>query len=65
MARKLKKIQGYWTVLDSTMYDLRSGSKTLLATQKIRYDQGIPDALFSEQALADPGREQQYIPRDP
>ena len=65
VARKLKKIQGYWTVLDSTMYDLRSGSKTLLATQKIRYDQGIPDALFSEQALADPGREQQYIPRDP
>ena len=65
MARKLKKVQGYWTVLDSTMYDLRSGSKTLLATQKIRYDQGIPDALFSERALADPGREQQYIPREP
>jgi len=65
MARKLKKIQGYWTVLDSTMYDLRAGTKTLLATQRIRYDQGIPDTLFSERALADRGREQQYIPRDP
>ena len=45
MARKLKKIQGYWTVLDSTMYDLRAGTKTLLATQRIldvtaRYSMG-------------------------
>ena len=59
-ARKLKKIQGIWTVLDSTMYDLKSGSQTQLATTSIKYDIGIPDTLFSKQGLSDPSREKQY-----
>lgn len=63
MARKLKKVQGYWTVFDSTMYDLRSGSTTLLATRAIRYDQDIPDSLFSVRGLSDESRQQRYVPR--
>lgn len=61
-ARKLKKIQGYWTVLDSTMYDLKTGSQTKLATHDIRYDLEIPESLFTKQGLGDPGRGQQYLP---
>ncbi len=62
MARKLKRIQGYWTVLDSTMYDLKSGHKTQLVTKKIRYDQGLPDVLFTKQGLSDVSREKRFRP---
>ncbi len=62
MARKLKKIQGYWTVLSSTMYDLETGHKTSLVTSKIKYDQGLPDSLFSQRALSDVSREKSYRP---
>jgi outer membrane lipoprotein-sorting protein len=63
LARRLKKIQGYWVVLQSTMYDLRTGHKTQLATSRIQFDQGIPESLFSRQGLSDPSREKQYLPR--
>jgi outer membrane lipoprotein-sorting protein len=63
LARRLKKIQGYWTVLQSTMYDLQTGHKTQLATSRIRFDQGIPESLFSRRGLSDPSREKQYVPR--
>ncbi len=59
---KIKRIQGHWTVLDSTMYDLRSGHSTRVVVKKIRYDQGLPDSLFSRKALADPSRERRYRP---
>lgn len=62
LARRLKKIQGYWTVLQSTMYDLRSGHRTQLATSRILFDQGIPESLFSRRGLSDPIREKQYLP---
>ncbi len=60
--RRLKKIQGYWTVMDSTMYDLKTGHKTRIATQSIKYDQGIPASLFTDQALADDSREKRFRP---
>ena len=60
--RKLKKIQGYWTVLDSIMYDLKTGHKTRIVTKAVKYDQGIPAALFSDQALADDSRERRFRP---
>jgi len=59
---KLKKIQGYWTVLDSIMYDLETGHKTRMATKSIKYDQGLTGALFSDQALADDSREKKFRP---
>lgn len=62
LARRLKKIQGYWTVLQSTMYDLKTGHRTQLATSRIKFDQGIPESLFSRRGLSDPSREKQYLP---
>ena len=61
-ARKLKKVQGYWVVLDSTMHDLETGSKTLLRTNTIKFDQGLPDSLFSRRGLADESIGQKFLP---
>ncbi len=60
--KKIKKIQGYWTVLDSTMTDLKNGKKTRMATEAIQYDQDLPDKLFSRQALSDAKQEKTYRP---
>ncbi len=61
-ARKIKKIQGVWTIMESTMYDLKTGHKTQLITKKIKYDQGLPDELFSRRDLTDSSFEKQYRP---
>ncbi|MCW8889724.1 MAG: outer membrane lipoprotein-sorting protein [Sedimenticola sp.] len=61
-ARKIKKIQGVWTIMESTMYDLKTGHKTQLITKKIKYDQGLPDELFSRRDLTDASFEKQYRP---
>ena len=55
-------MQGYWTVLDSTMTDLKSGKKTRMTTRTIQYDQDLPDKLFSRQALSDTQQEKAYRP---
>ena len=61
-ASKIKKIQGYWTVLESTVQDLHSGHQTRLVTKVVKYDQDLPDKLFSRQALSDPQMEKAYRP---
>ena len=60
--KKLKKVQGYWTVLDSTVYDLRSEHQTRLVTQAINFDQRLPEKLFSRQTLSDTRMEETYRP---
>ena len=60
--KKIKKISGYWTVMNSTMYDLKTGHQTQLVTQKIKYDQGLPDKLFSKRALSDDSTESGFKP---
>lgn len=62
-ARKIKKVQGYWTIFDSTMYNLKTGHSTKLITTDIKYDQGIPDTLFSQRGLSDDSREKIYRPK--
>lgn len=32
------QVQGYWTVMDSTLSDLRSGHRTRLVVERIAYD---------------------------
>jgi hypothetical protein len=54
-AKKLKKIQGIWTILQSTMYDLKKGNTTRLATGKVEYDIGLSEDLFSKRGLSDSG----------
>jgi hypothetical protein len=61
-AKRIKKLQGYWTILDSLMEDLDSGHKTRLVIEDIRYDRGLPDKLFNRQALSDDRIEQRFRP---
>jgi hypothetical protein len=59
---RIKKIQGYWTVIDCTMHDLDSGHQTRLTTKAIKYDQDLPKSLFTNQALSDPEITKAYRP---
>ncbi len=61
---KLKKIQGFWTITESLITATESGHITRLITEKISYNQGLPDSLFSQQILEDPGSEQQFISKN-
>lgn len=60
--KKTGKIQGYWTVLDSTVADLASGNQTRLTIDKIIFDRRLPAQLFTTQALEDEGVEEEYRP---
>lgn len=59
---KVERIQGYWTVTDSLMKDLDSGHQTRLSNEETRYDQGLPERLFSNRALKDPSLERPFRP---
>ncbi len=61
-AKKIKKVQGYWTIFDSTMENLKTGHSTKLITTDILYDQNIPDDLFSQRGLSDDSRETAFRP---
>ena len=56
------QVQGYWTVMDSTMSDLRSGHRTRLVVERIAYDRGLPTRLFSSKALEDERGEKEFRP---
>lgn len=60
---KIEQIQGYWTVTDSTMTELASGNETRITVDKVSYDQGLPDSLFTTQTLADPATDAAYRPK--
>ena len=59
---RVEQVQGYWTVMDSVMIDLRSGQQTRLVTEQVKYDQGIPEDFFSSRTLENPQAGQQYNP---
>jgi len=58
---KMKKIQGYWTIIESLITDAKSSHQTRLITKNITYDQNLSDALFSRQVLEDPGAEKNFF----
>jgi hypothetical protein len=60
--KRIKRIQGFWTVLDSTMEDLESGHTTRITLSKLKYNQGLPERLFSSQSLSDESAELAYRP---
>lgn len=60
---KLEQVGGYWTVTDSTMTDLQSDHRTRITVDKVSYDRGLPDALFTTQTLADPATDTAYRPQ--
>jgi hypothetical protein len=57
-----RRVQGFWTVMDSTMTDLKRGSSTRLVVEAALYDRKLPGRLFTPQALADEGLESEYRP---
>ncbi|MFP4080689.1 MAG: outer membrane lipoprotein-sorting protein [Ectothiorhodospira sp.] len=59
---RIQEIQGYWTVMDSTMTDLDSGHRTRMTAEEVLYDRDLPESLFSPRALSDPGMESGYRP---
>jgi hypothetical protein len=59
---KKEKIQGYWTVTDSVMTNLKSGHQTRLTVEKMLYDRRLPAKLFSTQTLEDESAEEDYRP---
>jgi hypothetical protein len=60
--QRIEKIQGYWTIMDSTMTDLRTGHQTRIKVDAIVYDRSLPAQLFSRKILADPAREIPFRP---
>ncbi len=48
---RVEQIQGYNTVVEASMEDLRTGSKTVLAYDRVAYDSDLPDNIFSERFL--------------
>lgn len=61
-AREIRRVQGFWTVFDSTMHDLKSGHKTQMLTLDIKYNQDLPDSLFQQRSLADESLELPFRP---
>lgn len=51
--KRIKRIQGYWTVMDSVMQDLQSGHQTRIRNSSVKYNQKIPESVFSSRAMAD------------
>ncbi|AEH45405.1 hypothetical protein Thein_1544 [Thermodesulfatator indicus DSM 15286] len=50
-AQKWEKIQGYWTILESQMENLKKKRLTIIKINKIIYDQGIDPKIFTKRRL--------------
>lgn len=55
-----QRIQGFLTVMESSMTDLDRGSETRLIVESARYDRKLPDRLFTARALADERYESEF-----
>jgi len=62
VAKRIKKIQGFWTVTDSVMRDLESGHETRIQQTRLKYNQGIPGSLFTSRTLSEEAAETRYRP---
>lgn len=58
----VKRIQGFWTVTDSRVTDLRNGHMTRMVAAHVEYDRRLPKRLFTPQVLADEAIESEYRP---
>ena len=50
-ALKVEDVQGHPTVLEASMENLKTGSKTLMRYSKVNYDIGVPEDIFTERYL--------------
>jgi hypothetical protein len=62
LVNAFRRIQGYWTVTDSTMTDLSNGNATRLVVEKIQYNRRLPARLFTVEVLEDESLEEDYRP---
>ena len=49
--RYLKKIDGIWTIMEAEMYDLKKKHRTLMKYSGLKYNQGIPDKVFTKRYM--------------
>lgn len=59
---KRERVQGYWTVMDSTLTDLATGHQTRLTVGRVLYDRNLPESLFTSRALAEERMEKEFRP---
>jgi hypothetical protein len=57
-ALEVKDIQGFQTVTKSQMSDLRSGSTTTINYNRVEYNIGLNEDVFTERYLRTPPRAQ-------
>lgn len=62
LVTRREQVQGYWTVMDSTLTDLQSGHQTRLAVERVLYDRRLPTSLFTSRALAEERQEREFRP---
>lgn len=62
MVDKRDKLQGYWTVMDSTMTDLNNGHQTRLILERVVYDRGLSSRVFTTRVLEDENAEREFRP---
>ena len=62
LVSRLEQVQGYWTVMDSTLSDLQTKHQTRLAVEKVLYDRQLPASLFTSRALAEERQEREFRP---
>ena len=53
-ALKVEKIDGYNTVTQARMKNLRTKGETVLTYQSVKYNAGLPDNIFTERFLRNP-----------
>lgn len=56
-ALEVRDVQGFPTVTQMKVSDLRTGGNTLSEFRNVQYDVGIPDDVFTERTLRNPSRE--------
>ncbi len=56
-ALKVETVQGYPTVTEASMENLKTGSKTVMRYSQVAYDVGVPEEVFTERYLRAPPRD--------
>ena len=54
VAKRLEKIDGIWTAMETEMYDLTKEHRTRLKILELRYNRGVADRVFTEGYLLKP-----------
>ena len=63
-AESIEEIDGIWTVMGMTMADRKHETRTRLRVTSARYNQGVPEAVFTRRIL-EQGGESRLAPNDP